>query len=93
VLSDPVNRVVEASKGDMLLDVMREAGIQIRSLSGGKDRCGKCKVVHDSGRIANISMITDKSSSPTKGSPEVTIWPAWSDCSGTASSPYRQRAG
>jgi uncharacterized 2Fe-2S/4Fe-4S cluster protein (DUF4445 family) len=60
VLFNPINRVVEARKGDVLLDIMREAGIRIESLCGGKGLCGKCKVVHESGDIRKISRTPDK---------------------------------
>ena len=60
VLFNPINRVAEARKGDVLLDIMREAGIRIESLCGGKGLCGKCKVVHESGDIKKISRTPDK---------------------------------
>ncbi len=60
MLFNPINRVVEARKGDVLLDVMREAGIRIESLCGGKGLCGKCKVVYESGDIRKLSRTPDK---------------------------------
>jgi uncharacterized 2Fe-2S/4Fe-4S cluster protein (DUF4445 family) len=60
VLFDPINREVEAHKGDVLLSVMRESGVRIESLCGGKGLCGKCKVIHERGEIEKISRTPDK---------------------------------
>jgi uncharacterized 2Fe-2S/4Fe-4S cluster protein (DUF4445 family) len=60
VLLNPINRDLEARPGDILLDVMREAGVRIESLCGGKGFCGKCKVVLESGDVEKISTTPDK---------------------------------
>jgi len=60
VLFDPINRDVEAEVGDNLLAVMREEGIHIESLCGGKGQCGKCKVILQRGRVEKISTTPDK---------------------------------
>ena len=60
VLLDPINRELQAEKGDILLDVMREAGVRIESLCGGKGYCGKCKVILEKGRVEKKSTIPDK---------------------------------
>jgi uncharacterized 2Fe-2S/4Fe-4S cluster protein (DUF4445 family) len=60
VLLDPINRELQAERGDILLDVMREAGIRIESLCGGKGLCGKCKVILDKGRVEKRSTTPDK---------------------------------
>ena len=60
VLFDPINRDVEAEVGDNLLAVMREAGIHIESLCGGKGQCGKCKVILQRGKVEKISTTPDK---------------------------------
>ena len=60
VLFDPLNRQVEAQPGDILLDVMRDAGIRVESLCGGKGQCGKCKVILEEGRVQKISRTPDK---------------------------------
>ena len=41
----PSGRVVEAHKGDRLLDVIREMGILLEAICGGAGECGKCRVV------------------------------------------------
>lgn len=56
----PIDREVQAGTGDILLDSMREAGIWIESLCGGKGQCGKCRVIHESGEYEKISKEPDK---------------------------------
>ena len=56
----PIDREVQAETGDILLDLMRDAGIWIESLCGGKGQCGKCRVIHESGEYAKISKAPDK---------------------------------
>jgi len=60
VLFNPINRQVEVKRGENLLDVMREAGIRVESLCGGKGNCGKCKVILESGDIKKVSRTPDK---------------------------------
>jgi uncharacterized 2Fe-2S/4Fe-4S cluster protein (DUF4445 family) len=56
VILNPINREITAERGDILLDRMREAGIHIESLCGGKGLCGKCKVILDKGRVEHRSL-------------------------------------
>ena len=60
VLFNPINRQVDVQRGENLLDVMRDAGIRIESLCGGKGMCGKCKVILESGDIKKVSKTPDK---------------------------------
>jgi uncharacterized 2Fe-2S/4Fe-4S cluster protein (DUF4445 family) len=55
VLINPLNVELTAEKGDTLLTVMREGGVRIESLCGGKGICGKCRVIHESGDIKVFS--------------------------------------
>jgi uncharacterized 2Fe-2S/4Fe-4S cluster protein (DUF4445 family) len=55
VLINPLNVELTAEKGDVLLDVMREGGVRIESLCGGKGICGKCRVIHESGEVQSFS--------------------------------------
>ena len=41
----PSGRVVEARPGDLLLDVVRDAGLLLEAICGGAGECGKCRVV------------------------------------------------
>jgi uncharacterized 2Fe-2S/4Fe-4S cluster protein (DUF4445 family) len=60
VLINPLNVELKAKKGDILLDVMREGGVRIEALCGGKGICGKCRVIHESGDIQEFSDATEK---------------------------------
>ncbi|HUS79599.1 MAG TPA: ASKHA domain-containing protein [Patescibacteria group bacterium] len=55
VLFNPINREVETETGEVLLDVMRNAGIRIESLCGGQGICGKCKVILERGDVDKFS--------------------------------------
>lgn len=60
VLLNPINRELSAERGDILLDRMREEGIHIEALCGGKGFCGKCKVILERGRVEKRSTTPDK---------------------------------
>lgn len=60
VLLNPINHELSAEVGDILLDRMREEGIHIESLCGGKGLCGKCKVILEKGRVEKRSIGSDK---------------------------------
>lgn len=55
VLVKPLNRVLEAEEGAILLELLRDAGIGIESICGGKGKCGKCKVILERGSIGKVS--------------------------------------
>ena len=55
ILINPLNVELTAEKGDTLLTVMREGGVRIESLCGGKGICGKCRVIQESGDIKVFS--------------------------------------
>ena len=60
VLLNPINMELRANVGDILLERMREEGVHIESLCGGKGLCGKCKVILEKGRVQKKSSIADK---------------------------------
>lgn len=45
IVFQPYGKKVQASKVDNLLEVARGAGINIRSICGGKGTCGRCKII------------------------------------------------
>ena len=47
IVVQPSGQVVEARRGDRLLDIAREAGIVFEAICGGAGECGKCRVVVD----------------------------------------------
>ena len=60
VLLNPINRELSAERGDILLDRMREEGVHIEALCGGKGFCGKCRVILERGRVEKRSTTPDK---------------------------------
>lgn len=45
IVFQPYGKRIRASKDDNMLEIARGAGINIRSICGGKGSCGKCKVI------------------------------------------------
>jgi uncharacterized 2Fe-2S/4Fe-4S cluster protein (DUF4445 family) len=60
IVFNPMDKVVEVKRGTILLDAIREAGIDIRSICGGDGECGTCKVILDKGKVANVSTKYEK---------------------------------
>ncbi len=60
VFFNPINREIFVEKGDTLLDRMREEGVHIEAICGGKGFCGKCKVILEKGKVEKKSTIPDK---------------------------------
>jgi len=60
VFFNSINREIFAEKGDTLLDRMREEGVHIEAICGGKGFCGKCKVILEKGKVEKKSTIPDK---------------------------------
>jgi len=57
---NPLNKVIQAKKGDILLHRLQEEGVHIEALCGGKGFCGKCKVVLEKGRVETRSNAHEK---------------------------------
>jgi uncharacterized 2Fe-2S/4Fe-4S cluster protein (DUF4445 family) len=55
IVFNPMDRVVEVERGTILLDAIREAGINISSICGGEGECGTCKVILDKGEVSDVS--------------------------------------
>lgn len=60
VFINPLNREIHAEKGALLLEILRDAGIRIESLCGGKGKCGRCRVIHERGKIEDLLEEYDK---------------------------------
>src|SRR4030042_1329954 len=60
VLLNPTNREILAERGDILLDRMREEGVHIEALWGGKGVCGNGRVILERGRVEKRSTTPDK---------------------------------
>ncbi|MCK4933844.1 DUF4445 domain-containing protein [Candidatus Bathyarchaeota archaeon] len=55
ILFDPMSKEIEVKRGTILLDAMRDAGIRIESICGGKGECGKCRVVLVKGETSRLT--------------------------------------
>jgi uncharacterized 2Fe-2S/4Fe-4S cluster protein (DUF4445 family) len=64
ILFDPMNTLVQVQKGTILLDAIREAGVNVESVCGGKGDCGKCKIILVTGEVAKLSSKYEKHFSP-----------------------------
>ena len=64
ILFDPMNTLIQVQKGTILLDAIREAGVSVESVCGGKGDCGKCKIILVSGEVAKLSSKYEKHFSP-----------------------------
>ena len=50
-----MDKMVEVERGTILLDAIREAGTNIRSICGGDGDCGTCKVILNKGEVSDVS--------------------------------------
>lgn len=55
VIFNPMDKMVEVKRGTILLDAIREADINIRSICGGEGECGTCKVILNKGEVSHMS--------------------------------------
>ena len=55
IIFHPLNKVVEVEKGTTLLEAIRQAGIQIEAICGGKGLCGKCRAILRKGEVEYVS--------------------------------------
>jgi uncharacterized 2Fe-2S/4Fe-4S cluster protein (DUF4445 family) len=55
VIFNPMDKMVEVERGTILLDAIREAAINIRSICGGEGECGTCKAILNKGEVSRIS--------------------------------------
>ena len=74
VIFQPSGRQAYVSEGKTLLDAAREMGVEIESICGGQQTCGKCKVVADFGDFPKYGILSEAENiSPAKGD-EIEYW-------------------
>src|SRR5690606_27249100 len=56
VVFQPNGRQGDAALGMTLLDVARSLGVEIESICGGRQTCGKCKVLVEEGSFAQLGI-------------------------------------
>lgn len=54
ILVHPFGRLFRAPRGSILLDALRDEGIRIESICGGKGLCRKCRVILEQGEVEEI---------------------------------------
>ena len=64
IVFNPMDKVIEVERGTILLDAIRQAGINIRSICGGEGECGTCKVILNKGEVSDVSTKYTKWLSP-----------------------------
>ena len=64
IIFNPMDKVIEVERGTIILDVIREAGINVRSICGGEGECGTCKVILNKGEVSDLSTKYTKWLSP-----------------------------
>ncbi|MCK5592566.1 2Fe-2S iron-sulfur cluster binding domain-containing protein, partial [Candidatus Bathyarchaeota archaeon] len=64
IFFDPMSKEIAVKRGALLLDAIREAGIRIESICGGKGDCGKCRVILNKGEVSRLSTKSEKFLSP-----------------------------
>jgi uncharacterized 2Fe-2S/4Fe-4S cluster protein (DUF4445 family) len=64
IIFNPMDRLIEVERETILLDAIREAGIRIRTICGGKGECGTCKVILNKGDVSDLSTKYEKFLSP-----------------------------
>ena len=64
IIFNPMDKMIEVERGTIILDVIREAGINIRSICGGEGECGTCKVILNKGDVSDVTTKYTKWLSP-----------------------------
>ncbi|MGD1004043.1 MAG: ASKHA domain-containing protein [Methanoregulaceae archaeon] len=68
VIFHPMNKVATVPKGTPLLDALRDTGIPIESICGGKGLCRKCRVILTKGECSSLPQIGGSKLSPEEQS-------------------------
>jgi uncharacterized 2Fe-2S/4Fe-4S cluster protein (DUF4445 family) len=55
IVFNPMDKMIEVERGTVLIDAIRDAGINIRSICGGEGECGTCKVILNRGEVSETS--------------------------------------
>ncbi len=74
VVFQPSGRQANVAEGKTLLDAAREMGVEIESICGGQQTCGKCKVVADFGEFPKYGIVSKQDNISPAGGDEVNYW-------------------
>jgi uncharacterized 2Fe-2S/4Fe-4S cluster protein (DUF4445 family) len=74
VVFQPSGRQARVPAGQTLLEAAREMGVEIESICGGQQTCGKCKIVADYGDFPKYSIVSAPENITPPGGEEVDYW-------------------
>ncbi len=74
VVFQPSGRQGYAPAGQTLLDAARELGVEIESICGGQQTCGKCKISADYGQFSKYGITSDPENLSPAGQDELHYW-------------------
>ena len=63
----PEGKKISASEGDLLLNVLKRAGIPITASCGGQGTCGKCRVIVKKGKYSTSGSLQMRQEEPIPG--------------------------
>ncbi len=74
VVFQPSGRQASVPEGQTLLDAAREMGVEIESICGGQQTCGKCKVIADYGDFSKYGISSKQENISPAGGDEIDYW-------------------
>jgi uncharacterized 2Fe-2S/4Fe-4S cluster protein (DUF4445 family) len=74
VVFQPSGRQGIVPAGKTLLDAAREMGVEIESICGGQQTCGKCKIVADYGQFPKYGITSQEGNLTPPGGDELDYW-------------------
>jgi len=74
VVFQPSGRQGYVPAGQTLLDAARELGVEIESICGGQQTCGKCKIVADVGNFSKYGITSKEENLSPAGGDERDYW-------------------
>ena len=74
VVFQPSGRQAQVPAGQTLLDAAREMGVEIESICGGQQTCGKCKIVADTGDFPKYGIVSNRENISPAGGDEQEYW-------------------
>ena len=74
VVFQPSGRQSYVPAGKNLLEAAREMGVEIESICGGQQTCGKCKVIADIGNFQKYGITSEEDNLSPPSSDEQTYW-------------------
>ncbi|MBN1219767.1 MAG: DUF4445 domain-containing protein [Anaerolineae bacterium] len=74
IVFQPSGRQGYALEGQTLLDAARELGVEIESICGGQQTCGKCKVLIEAGDFQKYGIVSQKENISPLSDGELAYW-------------------